>query len=45
MEARKENQEQLSRSALARVQGNPLNGSPDNGSIHLLLQFFANPIL
>ena len=28
-----------------QVQSNPLNGSPDNGSIRLLVQVLAGPIL
>ena len=28
-----------------RVQCNPLNGSPDNGSIRLIVQDLVNPIL
>ena len=31
-------------SALQKLQSNPLNGSPDNGSIRLLVQALAGPI-
>ena len=34
-----------SREAIKRVQSDPLNGSPDNGSIHLKVQDVAGPIL
>ena len=35
----------LHANVLLEIQSNPLNGSPDNGSIRFIVQDFAGPIL